>query len=293
MKINGIDRFVFLFAGFALTFGLSACSNPAVPELQDGLSFDSGSQGIVGGEAVLEDDAVAAHTVGIFNLRYGSIICTGTLVSRNLVLTAGHCSSRNPGDLAIAFTNKIPTSFDEVRQLKLLKVIAGETHPEWARNTFMTTKNWGDMSLLRFDGDLPDGYKPARLLSNLDRLQKDGDVTMAGFGWTNGPKKTEATRLNKALVKIEDPKFSEMEILFNQTNGKGACHGDSGGPAYITLNGNLVLVGVTSRGHDDPRDTCEQFAVFTSVATQIAWLKTAAVELQKPEAVGRLIAEPF
>lgn len=248
---------------------------------------------IFGGDAVDVDDAVAASTVAIVNLRYGQVVCTASLVSRNLVLTAGHCTTVDPTHLAILFSNKIPKNRDEASKIPMLKVVAGVTHPLWPKNDFKTGKNWGDIALLRFEGDVPANFKPVRLLSNKNRLQSQAPATLAGFGWTNGPRKTAAEGLNKAIVKIEDPNFSETEILLNQKSGTGACHGDSGGPAFVEIQGQLVVFGVTSRGHDDPNDTCENYSVYSSVAAKMDWIKTAAIALQREEALGQKIPQPY
>lgn len=251
------------------------------------------SQSIIGGEAVAEGDLIATSTVGIINVRYGQLICTGSLVSKNLVITAGHCTTEKPEDLAILFSAKVPKTRNEAAQLPTRKVIAGQTHPQWPKNDFSADKNWGDMALLRFDGDMPTGFAPIRLLSKLALLQVGTDTVLAGFGYTDGIKHTDAEGLNKTTVKIENPTFSDMELLLNQKEGRGACHGDSGGPAFIEIQGHLVLIGVTSRGYNDAADTCTEFAVYSSVATQMTWLKQAAVELQKQEAIGKPMPQPF
>lgn len=304
MSSQRIDRFVVFQKAIRITtittcfLALMACSPKTdLKDLANGgiltLEETGDTHAILGGDEVLAGDAVAASTIGILNLRAGVIVCTGSLVSRNLVITAGHCTTEDPADLAIVFTLKLPRSTQEASQIQVRRVIAGQTHPQWPRNDFSSGKNWGDMALLRFDGDLPTGYAPVRILAKASLLAAGGEATLAGFGWTNGRRQTEATGLNKVVVKIQDPLFSDMELLFNQREGKGACHGDSGGPAFVEVQGHLVLVGITSRGHDDPDDSCEHFSIYSSLATQSAWLKSAAVELQRPEAVGKPMPQPF
>lgn len=299
MFSQGIDRF-FLSLCVTSILGLAACSPKAQVDEYGGLltTDDLGtgknqSQGIIGGEAVNDDDAVLKSTVAIVNLRYGQIVCTGSLVSKNLVVTAGHCTTEDPKHLAILFTNKLPKTREDATASVVRKVIAGETHPQWPKNDFSSDKNWGDIALLRFEGEVPATYAPVRMLSNKTLLVAQADATLAGYGWTNGRLKTEATSLNKTKVKIENPDFSETEVMMNQKNGTGACHGDSGGPAFIEVEGQLVLIGVTSRGHDDPGDTCEFFSLYSNVAAQMEWLKATALNLQKPEAIGKKMPQPF
>lgn len=295
MLSQGIDRFVLGFCVMSI-LGLGACAPKAPVDEYGGLmtTEDLGSSnGIIGGEAVGEDDAVMKSTVAIVNLRYGQIICTGSLVSKNLVLTAGHCTTEDPSHLAILFANKLPKTREQATASVTRKVIAGETHPQWPKNDFASDKNWGDIALLRFEGELPANYGPVRLLSNKTLLAPQGDAVLAGFGWTDGRRRTEAEGLNKTTVKIEDPEFSETEVQMNQKNGSGACHGDSGGPAFIEVEGHMVLMGVTSRGHDDPNDTCSVYSLYSSVPAQMEWLKVTAVNLQKAEAIGKKMPQPF
>ncbi len=72
------------------------------------------------------------------------------------------------------------------------------------------------------------------------------------------------------------------EASLDQRRGTGACHGDSGGPAYLALEGGYALWGVTSRGLNDPNDDCSQFAIYTKAMPYANWIVKAKRFLDTP-----------
>jgi hypothetical protein len=50
--------------------------------------------------------------------------------------------------------------------------------------------------------------------------------------------------------------------------GKDSCNGDSGGPAYIKLDGKLLLAGVTSRGSE----VCGLYGIYTRPEAALDWI---------------------
>ena len=74
--------------------------------------------------------------------------------------------------------------------------------------------------------------------------------------------------------------YNETEVVFDQQHGKASCEGDSGGPAYIQVEGQYRLFGVTSRGTRG----CNGYVVYSDVTTPKlhAWLADAKAELEGP-----------
>jgi secreted trypsin-like serine protease len=106
------------------------------------------------------------------------------------------------------------------------------------------------------------------------------DEIIAGFGMLSMVPEVEATALMKAQIQISNPNYSESEVLFEQFEGRGACHGDSGGPAFVFANSQQILFGVTSRSATlNGGSTCLEGSIYTSVSFYLPWLKSVAAEI--------------
>lgn len=71
-------------------------------------------------------------------------------------------------------------------------------------------------------------------------------VRLVGYG-ANSHANTGIGTKRQVTTNIVD--FDDFLILDGNSNQQ-ACHGDSGGPAFQTINGQEVVVGVTSFGSD-------------------------------------------
>ncbi len=274
-------------AAVTTLLGMAACA----PKLQEEAYLNQRTDSsIVGGEEVSELDPIAASTVYILDREVGSL-CTGTLISENLVLTAAHCTNPNPKALVIGFGTQLPK--DKTDQMELRLVIAGQTHPDWEKLTESKKYNWGDIAVLRFDGPLPDGAQPASLLSNAKSLKNGMRITLAGYGMTDMLKNISSDSLRKVDVVLTEKHYSKTEVLFDQYQGKGACHGDSGGPALAMSKGKPVVVAVTSRAATlEGGKNCLEGSVYSSVPAHLNWIKKAAKELNEEGAESKPIKQP-
>ncbi|MFM6929066.1 MAG: S1 family peptidase [Bdellovibrio sp.] len=291
-----------LFTGILLT---TACSQKSA----NTFTTNKGNAAIVGGAEVTDLDPISKSTALLLDVKTGKkdghtvitdlSICTVTVLSNNVVLTAGHCSAENPRELFLVFSPEVPnwkTFFQTITTNPLVRrVSAGVTAPQWKDLTYETQENWGDVSLLRFDGGLPAGFTPAVLAPKDLKLSAQEAITLAGFGETNGVTKEQATQLMKVTVKLADPQFSNTEMKIDNTNGNGACHGDSGGPAYVqTQDGSLYMTGVTSRVDKatDPEGKCIGKTIYTKVQPYLTWISTESNKLNNDPNYGTVIAEP-
>jgi secreted trypsin-like serine protease len=206
--------------------------------------------------------------VSLINETEGTL-CTASLIADGVAITAAHCVAGDTSHLHISFGTS--AKGHEARNID-----ETATTPDWGSNSEQDT-NTGDIALLRFSGGIPKNYAPVRLLASRHKF-KDGDtVQLAGFGVTNGQRQSGAGTLHSVDVTIADANFSETEVLLDQTQGKGACHGDSGGPAFVrSKSGVLYLWGITSRGSSDPSDTCSGQSIYTKVSAFSKWIKSTA-----------------
>lgn len=268
-----------LFTGILSSIALTACT----PNLNNAENTQAPGEGIIGGWEARPSDRVQESIVAIYDATE-SQLCTGSLLSNNLVLTAAHCIGPNIESMYVFFDTKV-TEKSIRRQIDKVEI-----SPYWASRQ-NADKNTGDIALVHFIGDVPAGFKPAQLLSaaNGRALKKGAEVVLAGYGISNGITGVGAGILRVTRVKIEDPDFSASEVKLNQTGGTGACHGDSGGPAYVTIKGHHYLWGVTSRGVDDERNDCSQFSAYTNALFYKTWINRAATKLSRSLVVNPIL----
>ncbi len=256
------------FVGF-----LSACSKSSVHFLnQDGLQVS-----IINGQLVNAKDPVALSTVAVYDKVFGQL-CTGVIIADDIVLTAAHCINEMPGAMSINFV----TDFRGDVQASLTRPIEKLLAYEGWESRMNLEKNNGDIALLYFSGGLPEGFRVAQLLPNAlaFHLKTGALVEVAGYGVTDARDDSTAGLLYKTALPIADFEFSDTEATLNQSTGTSVCHGDSGGPSFIKVQGQTFVWGLASRGVDDPDQTCKVFVTYTKVWMYQAWINLKITELR-------------
>jgi secreted trypsin-like serine protease len=234
---------------------------------------------IIGGQEVGPNDPDLASVVGLVTLTpMGMGICTASIIAEDILVTAAHCVTTSTGvpvdpkTVAVVFGTKLeePTGVQEVIALK--------ANPKW-KGARSRGPDQNDIAVIRFTGGLPSGYAPAKLLPSSPGLRNRQPVILMGYGVDvmNDQGGTGAGTLRKVVVPIAKAAFSKTETSIDQSAGKGACHGDSGGPAYVRSGKQLLLWGVTNRA--DPEtggDRCNQGAVYTRILAHKDFINSAA-----------------
>lgn len=263
---------------------------------------------IVGGEAVKEKSLFQQSVVGIYDYQ-DNAVCTGTLIAENLVLTAGHCLLNSPNKMRVIFgldLYDLATAREEdVIKATQRQVVGYKTHHKYSQDS-EEEFNRNDIALLKFSGGLPVGYKPAEILKDDTTLKRGTNIRLVGFGVTKvvtTPVKYKRSKKfqesldmgeivcdddNNNCVEIEmsgdgylhqttSPifAFQETEFILDEKNS-GTCSGDSGGPAFLEVDGQLILAGVTSRG----TIFCDDQGVYTSVPSFVPWIEQTAKQLK-------------
>jgi secreted trypsin-like serine protease len=239
-------------------------------------TFDTLRDYIVGGQVVAPGDIIASTTVMITD---GNFICTGSIIAQDIVVTAAHCTAAKTEDLRIVFSPQMPDDLTTVTDT-VHNIYGFVANPGW-KGENSTGPDQHDIAIIRFQGALPSGYAPAQLLPPTTPLIKGETVTLAGYGITDAQSQAGAGTLRKVDVQFLR-KLGTTEEILNQADGEGACHGDSGGPAFVTVNGQLLLWGVTNRGYpDNAPDDCVHESVYTRITAYQDWVNQAAQQLRQ------------
>jgi secreted trypsin-like serine protease len=256
----------------ALAIAMAACA-PA-KQSESVVTSEEASQNIVAGDLVKANDAIAASTVALYiRGEDGDGVCSGTLISPNVILTAAHCAIGMTGAVVVFGLNLETATDAQMRGVDMVAV-----HPEFKPKA-AGQGGWNDVALFRFQGAAPASAKIAQILDKPSVLKAGLKATLAGFGTTKSHGMgTDDGTLRKVTLAVQNPAFEQTEISFaKSTKGGSACHGDSGGPAYVTLSGKLTVIGITSRG---TTAACNNISISTSVASHAAYIKDTAAALQ-------------
>lgn len=263
--------FKVLTTAITLSIALIGCSNKKFAHQQNNPSTNfqgipdlfNGSNGIIGGTEVTPNDPVAPYIVGIYDIAK-STLCTGSIIDSNIILTAAHCISADSSNMIILFGPSL-------KDAKVSRKVdfAGANAKYLPQDE---ESDWNDIGIIHMQGTLPDGYKPAEMLSTPFKIETGANALLAGYGLADGVNHKGAGVLRQVAAPVYNAEFMKGEVIIDQRQGVGACHGDSGGPAYLQTESGLKLWGVTSRGYHDEKNDCSQFSVYTNSQAYLDWI---------------------
>ena len=255
----------------SLIFVLALCGCDANFQPSEA-EFSAQSQPIINGMPVTGNEYLS--TVGLVLIQSGQIqgtFCTGTLITPEYVLTAGHCIADCPEDKE-SNVEKRPymyvgigqnqDSYKEVYQIESFHV-----HPQFECSPTLLH----DIAVIKLKERVPlslavpvPPLPPEAAIASADVDSTAGVVTTSvGFGKTkaNDDKsvgvKYKTTRNVYAVCpltgtgskKCADSTYTAKKgILYLDASKTATCTGDSGGPTFIAQNGHDYVAGVTSYG---------------------------------------------
>ena len=159
-------------------------------------------------------------------MQHGGVFCSGTLIAPRVVLTAAHC---------IAGADGVALGERPVQSVR--GILDRRIHPQFDLPTLSN-----DVGLLLLDQ--PVDAPAAPLLGAMDASFVGRAIRLVGYGeLVGGMPELAQKRQGAAVIGSVGADTFSFAPSPSQT-----CAGDSGGPAFLTVDGTEFLAGVTSHG---------------------------------------------
>lgn len=259
------------FSALAALCALTSCVHREFNQPADTTAIQSEQQ-----QAPLSQMAVMLVTA------YGDPFCSGSLIGRQTILTAGHCfhaaSGFNFSKIYVYFGSdvkdlpllpgEVPIQGRPARRVKpespqIREVAQVHLHEKFNQRALMVgnaahapageTWAWqvmgADIAIVKLTKAAPGSHPTVALARDAADLRPGRPVTILGFGRRSNAEGSElpSGRLHWIRSVIRETKPQYGEFLLWADDGKDTFHGDSGGPVLLEKEGGeTVQVGLVS-----------------------------------------------
>jgi hypothetical protein len=213
--------------------------------------------------------AVANAVVTIVGSRGSS--CTGTLIARDIILTAAHCIAPGVTTKMVDYKSQPP---------RLLDIKSVAVHPQFNPQSVLAHRATADIGLLQLAAPL--AVQPFRIGGALMPINVGQRLTVVGMGVAIvGDGRSGGVARAASLAVTGQPGTLQIRLVdpatHNARTGLGACTGDSGAPAMLDSSSGAIIVGVVSWSTGPNNASgCGGLTGVTPLALYRDWILTTA-----------------
>ncbi len=213
--------------------------------------------------------------------------CSGTLISPTFVLTAAHCAYHNSSGQPLG---DIDGTFEVGGKSYATPKVT--VHPNYAGGGSLGNEASHDIALFELSQAVT-GITPSPIFTGTPHV---GDVlTLVGFGQggtgdTGGLSDFGTKRMG--TTPIDGINSTLIWWNFDNNTESSNFHGDSGGPAFLLVNGDYQVAGVTSGGDEDFGGEYGTSAFDTRVDFYENWIAQHVELDEAPDGSGPRISVP-
>jgi hypothetical protein len=217
----------------ALAAAVAGCGDPSIAGVED---FGARTAPIVGG--ITEPNHRYVVSIGG---------CTGTVISKHTVLTAGHC---------FGLLSSVKFGPTVAGATKTIRVVDKARDPMYA--DICDQDATYDLAVAKLEEPAPTQSAPL-LRATLDNSPKyvGPSWVWVGYGRTGSAGGAGTKRATTFPIDLIGPASGRGSLcmipetlIYSSVSGRNACNGDSGGPSFFVTGGVEYLAGVTSSGDD-------------------------------------------
>jgi secreted trypsin-like serine protease len=214
----------------------------------------------------------------------GAIGCSGTVLSPRVILTAAHCTmdeqskTLNSTSGYLVVTGVVNWTDPQRRLSKVARMIP---YPKWAPGS--ARDGFGDAALLILE--TPTTAPPVSLATPSDtrylRLGTHARVTGWGMTYYEQPGFTESLMWAKTTLESSrcEGLWGRICAIDFPKAASGICHGDSGGPLFVSdRKRGWLEIGITEAVFD--RCTTHRPQLFTRTDLLSKWIKSRVQQIE-------------